>query len=65
MNVSAGGIVYRIDTLREEARKCVLLCSNCHAEVEAGAVALPLHLAERTADRDSLEVAGSIYRDPG
>ncbi|MBA3421711.1 MAG: helix-turn-helix domain-containing protein [Thermoleophilaceae bacterium] len=21
---------------REEARKCVLLCSNCHAEVEAG-----------------------------
>lgn len=23
---------------REEARKCVLLCSNCHAEVEAGLV---------------------------
>jgi hypothetical protein len=22
--------------LREEARKCVLLCANCHAEVEAG-----------------------------
>jgi hypothetical protein len=21
---------------REEAKKCVLLCSNCHAEVEAG-----------------------------
>jgi hypothetical protein len=21
---------------REEARKCVLLCANCHAEVEAG-----------------------------
>ena len=25
---------------REEAGKCVLLCSNCHAEVEAG-VAVP------------------------
>ena len=23
--------------LREEARKCVLLCANCHAEVESGA----------------------------
>jgi transposase len=27
--------------LREEARKCILLCANCHAEVEAGLVALP------------------------
>jgi len=29
-------------TLREvgEAGKCVLLCSNCHAEVEAGIVSL-------------------------
>ena len=23
---------------RAEARKCVLLCANCHAEVEAGVV---------------------------
>jgi transposase len=30
-----------IATLRSEARKCVLLCSNCHAEVEAGAAKLP------------------------
>ena len=28
--------------LRAEARKCVLLCSNCHAEVESGVVALPV-----------------------
>jgi transposase len=49
INASARGIASRVDTLREEARKCVLLCSNCHAEVEAGVVALPLHLAERTA----------------
>jgi transposase len=29
-----------IDALRAEIRKCVLLCSNCHAEVEAGFVHL-------------------------
>lgn len=27
-----------IDRLRSEARKCVLLCSNCHAEIESGAI---------------------------
>jgi transposase len=46
-NVSAGGINDRIDALRDTAHKCMLLCSNCHAEVEAGVMALPLHLAER------------------
>ncbi len=30
------GLARAVDTLREEARKCVLLCANCHAEVEAG-----------------------------
>jgi hypothetical protein len=34
--------VMSLDALREEARKCVLLCSNCHAEVEAGALEVPL-----------------------
>lgn len=29
--------------LRVEASKCVLLCSNCHAEVEAGFTAVPLN----------------------
>ncbi len=28
---------------RVEARKCILLCSNCHAEVEAGITAVPLN----------------------
>jgi transposase len=37
MPLSAGGISYSLQTLREEAKKCVLLCSNCHAEVENGA----------------------------
>jgi transposase len=36
------GIALSIEALREEARKCILLCSNCHAEVESGAVQLPL-----------------------
>jgi transposase len=32
---------------RAEARKCALLCANCHAEVEAGLIAMPLNsLAE-------------------
>lgn len=29
-----------IEKLRAEVRKCMLLCSNCHAEVEAGLVKL-------------------------
>jgi 5-methylcytosine-specific restriction endonuclease McrA len=28
-------------TYREEMRKCVLLCANCHGEVEAGLVSSP------------------------
>lgn len=35
------GLARSISALREEARKCVLLCSNCHAQVEAGVLALP------------------------
>jgi transposase-like protein len=32
--LNAKGVALAIETLRAEARKCVLLCSNCHAEVE-------------------------------
>ena len=32
--LNARGVAWSLDTLRAEARKCVLLCSNCHAEVE-------------------------------
>jgi transposase len=34
--LSLRGITRSIDAVRAEARKCVLLCANCHAEVEAG-----------------------------
>ena len=38
--LSARGVTLSLEAARAEARKCVLLCSNCHAEVEAG-LALP------------------------
>jgi transposase-like protein len=41
MPVSASGISYGLETLRAEAKKCVLLCSNCHALVENGIATLP------------------------
>jgi hypothetical protein len=31
-----------LDRMRDEAAKCVLLCANCHAQVEAGAADLPV-----------------------
>lgn len=36
------GITRSLEKLRAEAAKCVLLCANCHAELEVGAVELPL-----------------------
>jgi hypothetical protein len=30
-----------IATFREEAKKCVLVCANCHGEIEAGLVECP------------------------
>jgi transposase-like protein len=39
----AAGITLAIETLRAETRKCVLLCHNCHAEVEAGLRHVALH----------------------
>ena len=38
-----------IATLRSEARKCVLLCSNCHAEAEDGLLTVPIHYGNRSA----------------
>ncbi len=39
--ISGAGITRSLERARTEARKCVLLCSNCHAEVEAGHKSLP------------------------
>ena len=35
------GVARSLDAALAEARKCVLLCANCHAEVEAGLATLP------------------------
>lgn len=35
-----GGLTKSLESLREEARKCVLLCANCHSEVEWGVATL-------------------------
>jgi hypothetical protein len=34
--LSLRGVTRSMRAMREEAKKCVLLCANCHAEVEAG-----------------------------
>jgi len=36
------GITRSLEALRDEAAKCVLLCANCHAELEVGAIDLPV-----------------------
>jgi hypothetical protein len=38
--VSERGMTRALDVVRAEAAKCALVCSNCHAELEAGMVGL-------------------------
>ena len=38
--LSLRGVTRSARVLRAEARKCVLLCARCHAEVEAGVTSL-------------------------
>lgn len=45
--LSSRGFTRSLQRLREEAQKCVLLCANCHAEVEGGVRALSLEFRER------------------
>jgi transposase len=40
--VSRQGVTRSLERLRLEAQKCVLLCANCHAMVEAGVLVLPI-----------------------
>jgi transposase len=40
-NIAFGGIGRSLQRAQAEAKKCVLLCANCHAEVEAGLAAVP------------------------
>jgi transposase len=51
-HLGQGGVCRSLERCRKEAKKCALLCANCHAEVEAGKVAMPLNLS-RTLIRGS------------
>ena len=35
-SLSVKGLCYSWETILTEANKCILLCKNCHAEIEAG-----------------------------
>ena len=39
--LALNGVARSLERARREAAKCVLLCANCHAEVEAGLTGLP------------------------
>lgn len=40
--VSQAGVTRSIAATREEAKKCILLCANCHAGVEVGDLVVPV-----------------------
>jgi hypothetical protein len=42
LEISRDGVTLSLEAVRLEARKCVLVCSNCHAEVEAGVTTVPV-----------------------
>jgi len=46
-----------IATFREEAKKCVLVCANCHGEIEAGVIASP-PAGSTFSDRGSVSTPG-------
>lgn len=38
--LSVKGLSYSLDSLLKEAEKCVLVCKNCHTEIESGVTML-------------------------
>jgi transposase-like protein len=46
-SLSQDGVTLSLEAARDEARKCLLLCANCHAEVESGDADLSSMIAER------------------
>lgn len=50
--LAMAGNTRSLERMREEAKKCVLLCANCHVEVELGLADLPTSdpSSERVAD---------------
>jgi transposase len=50
--LSRKGATRSLQKARAEARKCILLCSNCHVEVENGVTRIPLHLVREEGPGD-------------
>jgi 5-methylcytosine-specific restriction endonuclease McrA len=46
LTLSRNGVTLSLDAVRAEAAKCVLVCSNCHAEVEAGVTRVPARVRD-------------------
>jgi transposase len=46
--MSQNGVTLGLETARAEAQKCVLVCANCHAEIERGITSLPDTVARAT-----------------
>ncbi len=53
LEINAKGVALSLEKLRAEAKKCVLLCSNCHAEVEDGMASLPVRSGVGTLRRSA------------
>jgi hypothetical protein len=58
IEINAKGIALSLERLRGEARKCVLLCSNCHAEVESGAASIPAAALDRISRAEQADDPG-------
>jgi hypothetical protein len=41
MEINCAGATMSLAAVRGEAARCVVLCSNCHAEVESGIASIP------------------------
>ena len=46
-SLSTKGVARALAAARAEAKKCVLLCANCHAEVEVGVANIPAEHLDR------------------
>jgi transposase len=55
-SLSHRGVARSLAKARAEASKCALLCANCHAEVEAGIIALACTESARVQSRKPLDL---------
>jgi hypothetical protein len=48
--ISQNGVTLSLASVRVEAQKCMLVCANCHAEIEWGATSLPDTVAQASGE---------------